>query len=143
MLRRMLMIAVLVVMVVSAMLTSPVLAHHGNSAWSSNEITLKGIVVEYVWRNPHVLVVWSVKDDSGKVVEWTGEMLSPESMMARAAMTKDTLKAGDEIIAIVRPAKSGAPNSAIDQLKKADGTTVIRPGVLNAPPGGEAYKPKN
>ena len=128
MLRRMLMIAVLVVIVVLPMLTSPVLAHHGNAAWSSNEITLKGAVVDYVWRNPHVLVVWSGKDDSGKVVQWTGQLLSPSSMMARAAMNKNTLKAGDEIIAIVRPAKSGAPNCTIDELKKADGTTLVKMG---------------
>ena len=82
MLRTMLMVAVLAAIVLFPMLTSPVLAHHGNAAWSANEVTLKGTVVDYVWRNPHVLLVWTTKDDSGKVVQWTGEVASPEAMMS-------------------------------------------------------------
>ena len=126
MLRRMPMIAVLAGIALLPILTSPVLAHHGNAAWSTNEVTLKGTVVDYIWRNPHVLLVWTTKDDSGKVVQWTGELASPESLMADGGMTRDTLKPGDAVIMYVRPAKSGAPNSVIDQIKRADGTTVLR-----------------
>jgi len=122
---RMLVIAVLVVMVVLPM-SNVALAHHGTATWSSNEVTLKGTVVEYIWRNPHVLLVWSTKDDSGKVVQWTGEVASPESMMADDGWTKETFKSGDEIVLVVRPAKTGAPNSVIDQIKRADGTVVMR-----------------
>jgi hypothetical protein len=108
------------------MLASPVLAHHGNAAWSPNEITLKGTVVDYIWRNPHVLLVWTTKDDSGKVVQWTGEVASPESMMADDGWTKETFKPGDELVIVLRPAKSGVPNGVIDQIKRADGTVVMR-----------------
>ena len=70
MLRRMLVIAALLVMaVVFPVLNLPVLAHHGTALWSNNEVTLKGTVVEYSWKNPHVLVVWDVKDDKGNVVQ--------------------------------------------------------------------------
>ena len=48
-------------------------AHHSMAGYDSNkQITLQGVVSEYTWRNPHVWVVWSVKDDAGKVVQWTG-----------------------------------------------------------------------
>src|SRR5260370_26323911 len=40
--------------------------------------------------------------------------------------TKQTFKAGDEIILTLRPAKSGVPNGVIDQIKRADGTVVMR-----------------
>jgi hypothetical protein len=126
MLRAMLRVAVLAAIVLLPVLTSPVLAHHGNAAWSSNEVTLKGTVVDYIWRNPHVLLVWTTKDDSGKVVQWTGEVASPESMMADDGWTKQTFKAGDELVLILRPAKSGVPNGVIDQIKRADGTIVMR-----------------
>ena len=53
------MVAVLAGIALLPMLTSRVLAHHGNAAWSTNEVTLKGTVVDYVWRNPHVLLVWT------------------------------------------------------------------------------------
>jgi len=126
MLRFMLTVAVLAALVLLPMLTSPVLAHHGNAAWSTNEVTLKGTVVDYIWRNPHVLLVWTTKDDSGKAVQWTGEVASPESMMADDGWTKQTFKPGDEIVLVLRPAKSGVPNGVIDQIKRADGTVVMR-----------------
>lgn len=121
-----LVVAVLASMVLSAMLTSPVLAHHGTAAWSANEVTLKGTLVDFFWRNPHVVLVWTTKDDSGKAVQWTGEVGSPESMMADDGWTKESFKPGDELVFVVRAAKSGAPNSVIDQIKRADGTVVMR-----------------
>lgn len=107
-------------------LASPVTAHHGNAAWSTTEVTLKGTVVDFVWRNPHVLLVWTTTDNSGKVVQWTGEVGSPESMMADDGWTKQTFKPGDELILVLRPAKSGVPNGVIDQIKRADGSVVMR-----------------
>jgi hypothetical protein len=101
-------------------------AHHGAAIWGTTEVTLKGTVVDYVWRNPHVLLIWNTKDDSGKVVQWTGEVASPESMMADDGWTKETFKPGDELVLVVRQAKSGAPNSVIDQIKRPDGTMVMR-----------------
>lgn len=123
--RAMLIVAGLAAIVLLSV-TSPVLAHHGNAAWSTTEVTLKGTVVDFVWRNPHVLLVWTTKDDSGKTVQWTGEVGSPESMMADDGWTKQTFKPGDELILVLRPAKSGVPNGVIDQIKRADGTVVMR-----------------
>lgn len=124
--RGVLLVAVLAAAVFFSTLTSPALAHHGNAAWSTSEITLKGTLVDYVWRNPHVLLVWTAKDDSGKDVQWTGEVGSPESMMADDGWTRATFKPGDELVLIVRQAKSGAPNGIVDQIKRADGTVVMR-----------------
>ena len=118
--------AMLVASGVFAILNAPVLAHHGASTFSPSEITMKGTVVEYIWKNPHVLLVWNTKDDSGKTVQWTGEVASPESMMSDDGWRKDTFKQGDELTFIVRPAKSGAPNGIIDQIKKPDGTFAMR-----------------
>jgi hypothetical protein len=126
MLRAMLIFAVLAAIVLSPMLASPVLAHHGNAAWSTTETTLKGTVVDYLWRNPHVLLTWTTTDENGKTVQWTGEVASPESMMADDGWTKQTFKTGDEIILTLRPAKSGVPNGVIDQIKRVDGTVVMR-----------------
>jgi uncharacterized protein DUF6152 len=126
MLRRMVLVAVAAAVVFLPMLASPVLAHHGNAAWSTTEITIKGTVVDYLWRNPHVLLTWNTTDENGKTVLWTGEVASPESMMADDGWTKQTFKAGDELVLTLRPAKSGVPNGVIDQIKRADGTVVMR-----------------
>jgi hypothetical protein len=126
MLRVTVFVAALAAVVLSAALTSPVWAHHGNAAWSSTETTLKGTLVEYSWRNPHVVLTWTTKDDNGKTVQWTGEVASPEAMMADDGWTKQTFKPGDELIFTIRPAKSGSPNGVIDQIKKPDGTFAMR-----------------
>ena len=123
---RAMLIVALVAFVALPMVTSPVLAHHGNAAWSTTEVTLKGTVVDFVWRNPHVLLIWTTKDDSGKAVQWTGEVGSPESMMADDGWTKQTFKPGEELILVLRAAKSGVPNGVIDQIKRADGSVVMR-----------------
>jgi uncharacterized protein DUF6152 len=126
MLRRMVLVAAAAAVVLLPMLASPVMAHHGNAAWSTTEITVKGTVVDYLWRNPHVLLTWNTTDESGKTVQWTGEVASPESMMADDGWTKQTFKPGDELVLTLRPAKSGVPNGVIDQIKRADGTVVMR-----------------
>ena len=45
----------------------PLLAHHGTSNYSTTAqtITLSGTVTEFVWSNPHVYVLFDVKDAAG------------------------------------------------------------------------------
>lgn len=122
--QRVLMISLLAASIALPMWDAPVLAHHSTAAYQDQEITLRGTVAEYDWGNPHVVVTWDVKDDSGKVVRWTGELASVTSLLADG-MTKNSLKPGDQVIMIVRPAKSGSPNCVISQIKLADGTMVL------------------
>ena len=50
-------------------------AHHSMAGYDdTKKITLSGVVSEYRWRNPHAWVVWDVKDESGKIVQWSGEL---------------------------------------------------------------------
>lgn len=142
MLRRTLMIAVAVVMVVFPMLNAPVLAHHSNANYDQkNVINLKGTIVEYDWGNPHVLIFWDVKDDSGKVVRWTGDLASVESEQADG-LTRHTLKPGDEVIMTVHPAKDGSPHSLIVQMRRADGTMILAQRTHGAQPGGGYGPPR-
>jgi hypothetical protein len=124
MLRRILMVSALAGMVVP-MLHSPVLAHHSTAAYADQDVEQKGTVVEYDWGNPHVVVVWDVADNSGKSVRWTGELASVSSLLADG-MTKNSLKPGDPILITIRPAKSGTPHSVIEQIKRGDGTMVLK-----------------
>ena len=106
-----------------AMRGGVVLAHHSRAEYGNQDKKMEGTVVEYRWRNPHVIVFWDVKDDSGKVVHWTGEMAAITSMM-RDGMTKDSLKTGDKISITVRPSKAGTPDSVIREILKSDGAIV-------------------
>lgn len=50
-------------------------AHHSRAGYDSAPgklVTNNGVVSNVIWRNPHVFVVWDVKDTGGSVVKWTG-----------------------------------------------------------------------
>ena len=106
------------------MVAGPVLAHHSTAAYVDNDVTQKGTVVEFIWGNPHVEVVWDVKDESGTSVRWRGELASVQSVMADG-LNKNSLKPGDEVLMTVRPAKAGTPHSVISQIRRSDGTMVL------------------
>jgi Family of unknown function (DUF6152) len=110
---------------VFALFTGIASAHHSRAHYGQDEATTKGIVIEYKWRNPHVFVVWEVKDPSGKSTQWVGEMASVTSMIADG-MTKDSLKQGDEITVISFPSKNpGSTEALIKKITKADGKVVV------------------
>jgi len=112
-------------LVVFTMLAGVVFAHHSRAGYDDKkQITLKGVVKEVAWRNPHVYVIFGVKDDKGNIVQWTGELSSVSTMLA-AGMSKDTLKAGDEIVVIGSPAEAGTPQSLVAKLSRADGTLIV------------------
>jgi len=100
-------------------------AHHSIAGMdSTKEVVLKGTVAKYVWRNPHVLLLWDVKDASGKVTQWSGEMNSPTSMI-QVGMNRNSLKPGDEVVVTVNPAKTGDPLCIIQKITMADGKMVV------------------
>ena len=100
-------------------------AHHAVAGYDTDkQVEVRGVVVEYKWKNPHVFVVWDVKESSGKVVQWTGEMNSPTSMIS-VGMNRSSLKVGDDIIVTVNPSKSGNPNGVIRKIVAADGKLIV------------------
>ena|ERR1051325_10874099 len=111
-----------------AVFGSVLLAHHSRAHYGNVETTMKGTVVEYKWRNPHVYLIWDVKDASGKSVRWIGELASVTTMISEG-MTKDSLKPGDEVTVYSFPTKAGTPETVVRRIVKADGTVI----VANAP----------
>jgi hypothetical protein len=105
---------------------SVVAAHHSQTGFDPTEppIELKGTVMEYRWRNPHVLIFWDVKDKDGKVERWVAEFASVSTSLSRG-LTKNTFTAGEEITITCIRARAGGPVCAqIKKIVKADGTLV-------------------
>jgi len=118
---------VIFAVVVFLMAGTAVLAHHSRAGIyepNSKMITMKGTVTEWRWRNPHVFLVWNVKDSSGKAVEWIGELSSITSMQSEG-MTRTSFKGGEEITVSVAPARSGAPQGQLLRVVMADGKVPI------------------
>ena len=100
-------------------------AHHSVAGFDSKkEVEVKGTIVQFVWRNPHVIVVWDVKDESGKTTQWSGEMNSPTSMI-QVGMNRNSLKPGDEVVVTINPSKTGTPIAVIRKVTMADGKLVV------------------
>jgi len=104
-------------------LSGPAFAHHGSAAYDmSKTVTVAGTITDFQFVNPHVLISMDVKDPSGKVEKWEGELTSPNHL-ARAGWTKSTLKPGDQVTLTGGPAKSGSPTMWIRKITK-DGQEV-------------------
>jgi hypothetical protein len=89
--------------------SGPLFAHHGNSAFDGNHrLALKGTVTEWYWANPHCVLQFDVTDDKGQVVHWAAETSNP-SDMANRSWGKMTLKPGDQVTVTLEPAKNGKP----------------------------------
>ncbi len=61
---------VLIVVVALMASASEVFAHHGSgiSYDLSKQVTLSGVVTEWIWKNPHCFVLFDVTDEQGNVV---------------------------------------------------------------------------
>src|SRR5215475_10768878 len=117
-------LAVFALIAVFAIPSGIAFAHHSNAEYGDKMVTMSGTVKEYRWRNPHVSVVWDVKQTDGKVTTWRGELASVTSVMGHG-LTKNSLKPGDEIKIAVFPSKLGTPESVIVYITRADGTVVL------------------
>jgi len=115
----------LVFLLAFPMLSGTALAHHSRASYTYNAVALKGTVVDYVWGNPHVQIIWNVKEDNGNTVKWTGELASITTEIAQG-LTKDSLKPGDEILLNVFPAKNGSPYCVVDEIKFPDGRYLVK-----------------
>lgn len=100
-------ISLLVVSLLAASL--PLLAHHGNASYDTEKtVTVKGVVTEYIWANPHVFVKVDAKDDSGNTLHW---VIEAQNLVQQATLgwTNTTFKPGDQVVIDVTPSKNGRP----------------------------------
>ena len=100
------------------LLTAPValLAHHGNAMYDDTKaVMVTGVVTEWVWANPHCLLEFDVKKDSGETVHWTAEVSNPPDMSARG-WSRKMFKPGDEVTVWMVVAKNGEPAGRIGRV---------------------------
>jgi hypothetical protein len=112
------------------LVSGPVFAHHGRSNYDvTQNITLKGIVTEFEWQNPHALIHFDVTDENGKVEKWVGETNSPNTL-TRQGWTRNTVKVGDQITLIGHRVKGGSPYINFSKIIFADGKE-LSPAIAN------------
>jgi hypothetical protein len=110
--------------VVSGVVSSPVLAHHGNAAFDvGKKLELKGNVTEWIWANPHCWLKFDVKGEDGKVVNWVAETTNSADMTEKG-WSKLTFKPGDPVTVTLEPVKSGQPVGRVQFVVLANGKTL-------------------
>jgi hypothetical protein len=115
-------------------LGSPLFAHHGSgvSYDLKKQVTLTGTITEFDWRNPHVFVLFDVKDDKGVIEHWGGETHTPAQLRA-IGWTKDELKPGDQITITLFPSRVGASRGLIAKIVLNDKTIIDDGAGRNRP----------
>jgi hypothetical protein len=101
----------------------PVLAHHGGAGYDTRMQVVTGTVKQFQFTNPHSWIQVDVKDDTGKVVEWSLEWGSPNSL-SREGIHPSTFPVGAKATFKLHPVKSGAPVGSFVAAKFEDGNIV-------------------
>lgn len=99
-------------------------AHHSSALYDREKpVTLKGVVKDMQWMNPHSWIEVLAATDGGKPTGWTIEMEGP-NVMQREGWSRRSLLPGDRITAKVMPLKDGRPGARLIEVTKADGTVL-------------------
>ena len=96
-------------------------AHHGNAAYDSRTVTVKGTVTAWAWTNPHTFLKFDAKDEKGNVVHWLGEWNAPSTLI-NFGITAKSFKAGEEVtVTMTGMSKTGQPVGRVTKVVLPDG----------------------
>jgi hypothetical protein len=95
-------------------------AHHSYSATYDTrvKITLEGKLVQFVFKNPHSFVTIQAPDKDGVERRWSLEW-SGVGQLSGQGVTRESLKPGDEVIAVGNPSRvTGEYKALMVSLKR-------------------------
>ncbi|MEO6340572.1 MAG: DUF6152 family protein [Caulobacteraceae bacterium] len=121
---------------VLALAATPAMAHHSFAMFDmSKNVTVKGVVKEFQWTNPHVWVELLVTEGGAqKSYSYEGGAVA---VLKRNGWVKDSIKVGDTITIVGHPFKNGREGGSLERVTLPDGRTVgagdAVPGALQVP----------
>ena len=91
-----------------ALPAAPALAHHSFAMFDfSRTLTIHGVVKEFQWTNPHVILWVETEARAGEApVMWSAELTSPGNL-TRTGWTKRSLQPGDKVDVDISPLRDG------------------------------------
>ena len=104
-------------------------AHHGAAGYDTTKlITIRGVVTDFLFGNPHVEISIDVKKDDGSIENWQGELNSPNILARASGWNKNTLKPRDEVILVGYRSKNGLRVLRLEKVSLSDGTELFPKG---------------
>src|ERR1039457_49751 len=104
----------------------PLLAHHSFMAECDQyqKVSVEGVITAVNWQNPHTFFNMDVTGKDGRIVNWTLETGSPNSLMLRG-WRRETMKPGDHVSIRGYRAKAGSNLAAARSVTLPDGRTLF------------------
>ena len=123
--------------IVAACLTRPATAHHSTAEFDyTSQVTIKGVVKEVQWTNPHSYIQLIAAGEDGEKVQWSVEIGSP-SLNINMGWRKNSVKVGDVVTMNLSPARNGKSYGTLRVLTFADGQKLEGVAAkVGASPGG-------
>ena len=113
--------AVILGLAVVMSLVAPAYAHHGNAAYDTSTVTVKGTITEWKWTNPHSFLKFDAKDAKGAVIHWIGEWNAPSTLI-NFGITAKSFKPGDQVtVTMTGMAKGGTNVGRVTRVITPDG----------------------
>jgi hypothetical protein len=117
------------------------LAHHGTtiSYDQSKRYTVKAVVTEFKYVNPHAQLFFDVTDEKGNVTHWAGELLPNPAMLLRNGWTRkrsaEALPFGTKIVVTAAPPRAGGNTVLVLKIESEKGEDLLGLGATPGPPG--------
>jgi hypothetical protein len=116
-------------------------AHHGTtiSYDQSKRYTVKAVVTEFKYVNPHAQLFFDVTDEKGNVTHWAGELLPNPAMLLRNGWTRkrsaEALPFGTKIALTAAPPRAGGNTVLVLKVENEKGEDLLGLGATPGPPG--------
>jgi len=116
--------------------TNQAFAHHSFAAsFTDEEIQTEGVVLNYVFRNPHVIIYLNVTDEAGEEVRWMVEGGAATGLRERG-WSRDTIQRGEYMRVSGRAGRDGRPMIQMGTVEVLDRETGV---VLRTPETGRGF----
>ena len=123
---------ILVAAAVALLTGGPLRAHHsGLTLFTEDTVTLKGVVKNWLWSNPHCLLTFEVTGADGQATQWVIELQAPNSIYP-GGYRRTTFKPGDAVTVAFHPVRNGRPYGRLVSSVPADGK-ALGDGMLRMP----------
>jgi hypothetical protein len=113
----------------------PMFAHHGTniSYDRTKATTVKGVVTEFRFANPHPQLYVDVKDESGKVTNWGCEIAANPYQLSLSGWSKqrsvNELKPGTAVTITIAPSRAGTPAALLIKVVNDKGQELLNAGA--------------